>query len=182
MDQMGRSTTRPLVMTMLAAESSGTLVPLSRSDSDIELIDKTDEEDEGKQTYILSPESASIYESPLSSLYESPESPFSSPSYYATPMDQSPWTSPQASIKGHSPTTTTRLITITTSPFFVSSESNTGETSSTSSTSCFLSVPNVNGAKCRHKRSQSLKSNNNKTGDSKRLRRLDSAKAMVFQG
>ena len=44
--------------------------------------------------------SGSIYESPVSTFNDSRTS---SPSY-ATPMDRSPWASPQASIKGHSPT------------------------------------------------------------------------------
>ena len=44
--------------------------------------------------------SGSIYESPVSTFNDSRTS---SPSY-ATPMDRSPWASPQASNKGHSPT------------------------------------------------------------------------------
>ena len=50
------------------------------------------------------PCSASVYESPLSSFNDSPTT---SPSY-ATPMERSPWASPQSSIKSRSPTLSAR--------------------------------------------------------------------------
>ena len=175
--RLARSTSRPLVMASTSINSlysSGTLVALSISDSDIEDIDKDSEEDsssrssEGGERPLLSvcesPDclSGSIYESPLSSFYESP---ISSPSYYATPMERSPWQSPQSSIKGQSPTgsISSFKITITPSPF--------PENSSQTSADVFLSVPTPSHG-CR--RSQSLKSSTART------RHFQSAKAFDY--
>ena len=94
---------RPLVMrssNQSLSSSSNTIVPLTYQASDIEDIDKSDPEDYNNTPYSPDKLSNSVYESPMSSIYESP---LSSPSFYATPMDLSPWTSPQSSMKGSSP-------------------------------------------------------------------------------
>ena len=188
------SMSRPLVMkcggsaggcggSLHSLSSSATIAALSRSDSDIEDIDKSDgEEDEetvvqqdlpprilSNRPPISSPESSgqsrrssSLYETPASSLYESP---ISSPSYYATPMERSPWASPRTSLKSvpsplHSPGKTS-------SPFLSPQESVTSppppsqSESSQTSESAFLAVPQNSGGGVNnsggHRRSQSLK-------------------------
>ena len=127
--RLPRSTSRPLVMATSSQNSlcsSSTLLPNSPSISEMTDLEPDDDDDEDvfgsvsdnnsdhdpfdpplvsiSSCESTDPCSASIYESPVSSFNESPTS---SPSY-ATPMERSPWASPQASIKSHSPTRSIR--------------------------------------------------------------------------
>ncbi len=116
--RLPRSTSRPLVMATSSQNSlcsSSTLLPNSPSISEMTDLEPDEDEDvfgsvsdnnsdhdpfDPPLVSISSCESTdpcsiSVYESPVSSFNESPTS---SPSY-ATPMERSPWASPQASIK-----------------------------------------------------------------------------------
>ena len=127
--RLPRSTSRPLVMATSSQNSlcsSSTLLPNSPSISEMTDLEPDDADDEDvfgsvsdnnsdhdpfdpplvsiSSCESTDPCSASVYESPVSSFNESPTS---SPSY-ATPMERSPWASPQASIKSRSPTRSIR--------------------------------------------------------------------------
>ncbi len=172
-----RSTSRPLVMSASASASASggggacssthsnssepslyssgtTLHALSRSDSDIEDIDKTDDEDDDRtfleckqhpnntttnnnsHNHVSSPtskfcptspdsvRSSSCFESALgsplsSSVYESPASPTSTASRYATPPPPPPQqaTSPPSPQPPQPPAQTSSAVNITASPF-----------------------------------------------------------------
>jgi hypothetical protein len=142
--RLSRSTSRPLVMTTSSTNSlcsSSTLLPNSPSNSEITDLEQDDLEDvlsdhdpfDPPLVSISScestdPSSVSVYESPLSSMYEVSlhepslneasfvESPTTSSMSYATPMERSPWASPQSSIKSRSP-----LLSVTSPTFSVKS-------------------------------------------------------------
>ncbi len=155
-----RSTSRPLVMMpSLSGASSGTLEAANAEATDDEedsIRDIDADSDHEARTNVGSCFlNAASFGSPGSSVYESPTS---SPSFYATPMatpmDLSPWASPQSSFRSPITPTSAASFKFTITPSVSPDHS---KESRAAAETVLLSVPLPAAAAATMRRSQSLK-------------------------